>query len=355
MGYDYYILNDDMSREYESSFYGDVIVNEYDEQNNLMNPPSPVGFLFYMILGYGFDKIAEWCTQFMNDMDILTANTKGLDKFWGVSYNMPRPSIIHNEYLLIDAPERQLVEEDNTWIARGLNDFRIEFDTIPGKGKAGRIILRNERGGKQSLLFSTNTHVTLEKVGNMVEIYQRNPQKSLKTGVTGSSFNVAFSLFTSGGSYEYYYENLKVYTLNNENPTPLTDDEYKIYLYLRNCRLLTMEDIEINMNKCFSIDDNNVYFSEEMYGLEASDHLAYESEETISSNLHKNTEDDSAHFVTDFDDDEETMRILSGLITNEENVLVINIPSQGWDKNFLEFMEQYISLKGNLKIKEYTI
>ena len=148
-----------------------------------MNPPSPVGFLFYHILGDGFDLMSEMCTQFMNDFSILTANTKGLDNFWGVSYNMPRPS-------------------------------------LPSSGRL------------------------------------------------------------------------------------LSDDEYKVYLYLRNCRLMTQEDIEINFNKCFSIDDNTVYFSEEVFGLEATDHVNYESVETASSNLHKNSEDISTNFVTDFDNDE---------------------------------------------------
>lgn len=241
MTYDYYIIEEGIMQEM-SSFYGDMIVDEYDEQNNPINPPSPVGFLFYILLGYGFDRMSEMCTQFMNDFDILTANTKGLDNFWGVGYNMQRPRLPYSERLL-------------------------------------------------------------------------------------------------------------------------TDDEYKIYLYLRNCRLMTREDIEISMNKCFArVDEDKmytIYFSEEMFGLDATDHVNYDSLVTESSNLGKNAQDSTTNFVTDFSNDEDTMRILGNLSTTEEKVTVINIPFKkdiaGWDSEFLEFMEQYISVKGDLKIKEYPV
>lgn len=217
-----------------SSFYGDMIVDEYDEQNNLMNPPSSVGFLFYILLGVGFDVMSDMCTQFMNDLSILTADTRGLDNFWGVSYNMPRPKLPSSQRLL-------------------------------------------------------------------------------------------------------------------------TDEEYKIYLYLRNCRLMTKEDIEINLNKCFGLDDYQVYFSEENFGFSVVDHNNYESDVTDSSNIHINDSDDSSNYVTDFGNDEDTMTILSGLSANEEKASVVNVPNQGWDSEFLEFLEDYISIKGNLLIKEYSI
>ena len=122
---------------------------------------------------------------------------------------------------------------------------------------------------------------------------------------------------------------------------------------------MTREDIEISMNKCFSrVDENRIYyiyFSEEMFGLEATDHVNYESLVTESSNLAKNNEDTTANFVTDFSHDGDAMQILGNLSTVEEKSTVINIPHQGWDSEFLEFMAQYISVKGDLKIKEYPV
>ena len=218
----------------DTSYYGDLIVDEYDDKCNFIGTNTPMGYLAYHLLGDGFDLMSELCSKFMNDFSILTADTRGLDKFWGVSYNLPRPTLPNSERLL-------------------------------------------------------------------------------------------------------------------------TDEEYKIYLYLRNCRLLTREDLLINFGKCFSFDDYEIVFTEESIYLNSSDHLNYESIETIGSNLHKNDEDRSRHFVTDYSNDEETETIESGLSTNEELITVINIPYMEWDNAYLEFLEQFISIKGNIKIKEYYL
>lgn len=218
----------------DTSFNGDLIVDEYDDHNNFIGTNTPSGFLVYHLLGDGFDLMAEQCSKFMNDFSILSASASSLDKFWGVSYNMPRP-------------------------------------TLP----------------------------TSER--------------------------------------------------------KLSDEEYRVYLYLRNCRLLTREDLLINMQKCFGLDDYEIVLSDEAFYLEASDHPNYEAEDTISSNLHKRDDDTTLHFVTDYSNDETTEVIESGLSEEGELVTVINIPYNDWDEEFLEFMEQYVSVKGNLKIKEYHL
>ena len=217
-----------------SSYYGDLIVEEYDDKCNFIGTNTPMGYLAYHLLGDGFDLMTELCSKFMNDFSILTADTRGLDNFWGVSYNLPRPTLPNSERLL-------------------------------------------------------------------------------------------------------------------------TDEEYKIYLYLRNCRLLTREDLLINFNKCFAFDDYEIVLSDEQFYLETTDHLNYTADETVGSNLHKNSEDTSLHFITDYSNDEETELIESGLSTEEELVTVINIPYKEWDKEYLQFIEQYISIKGNIKIKEYHL
>lgn len=56
-----------------TSLYGDIICDDYyDLQNNLMNPPSDVGFFFYKIVGGAFDRMSEICSNFLNDCDVLT-------------------------------------------------------------------------------------------------------------------------------------------------------------------------------------------------------------------------------------------------------------------------------------------
>lgn len=217
-----------------TSFYGDMIFDEYDDKNNLMNPETPVGFLFYHILGDGFDKMSDMSSKFLNDFSILSAEASSLDKYWGISYNLPRP-------------------------------------TLPDSGRL------------------------------------------------------------------------------------LSDKEYRVYMYLLNCRLITVEDILINFNKCFGLEGKEVYLSEETNFLEATDHLSYESEETLSSNLHKREDDNTKHFITTFDEDDDTEVFESHLSTVEEIVTVINIPPNGWESEFLKFLEPFIGIKGNLKIKEYVL
>lgn len=217
-----------------TSFYGDMIFDEYDDKNNLMNPETPVGFLFYHIIGDGFDKMSDMSSKFLNDFSILSADASSLDKYWGISYNLPRP-------------------------------------TLPDSGRL------------------------------------------------------------------------------------LSDEEYRVYLYLLNCRLITVEDILINFQKCFGLDDNEVYLSEETNYLEATDHLSYEAEETVTSNLHKREDDNTKHFITTFDEDEDTEVFESLISTIESEVTIINIPYQNWDSEFLQFIQPFISIKGNLEVREYSL
>lgn len=217
----------------DTSFNGDLIVDEYDDKNNFIGTITSSGFYVYHILGDSFDLMAEQCSQFMQDFSILTASASSLDNFWGVSYNMPRPKL---------PSEREL-----------------------------------------------------------------------------------------------------------------SDDEYRVYLYLRNCQLLTREDLLINFTKCFGFDDYEIFFTTETNYLETSDHLSYEADVTVSSNLHKRSDDTTLHFVTDFASDETTALIEGGLSIVEEVVEVINIPSNDWDGEFLSFLEQFVSVKGNIKIKEYAL
>lgn len=217
----------------DTSLSGDYIVEEYDEQNNFMNPESSMGFLVYHLLGDGFDLMSEAETQFLNDTDILSADTRGLDSFWGLSYGMPRPTI---------------------------------------------------------------------------------------------------------------------------NGRMLNDDEYKIYLYLRNCQLLTRQDIETCFNRCFGIDDYEIYFSTETNYLHTVDHNHYESIETMSSNLAKDSLDDTNEYIINTDNSVDDVKTLEGYnsVTDDE-LIIINVPYNDYDAEFLELLVPYISIKGNVFIREYQL
>lgn len=222
----------------DTSFYGDLVVDQYDDKNNFVGTITSAGFYIYHILGDAFDLMSEQCSQFLNNFSLLSADASSLDKFWGVSYGMPRPKL---------------------------------------------------------------------NIGTADERY-------------------------------------------------LTDDEYRVYLYLRNCRLMTREDIEINMNKCFGFDDYSIYFSQETNYLNATDHLVYTPTVTDTSNLAKNDDDNSNDYIVSLGSEDTNVHLLEGnLSVVSEVVDVVNIPYKSWSEDFLSLLEQYITVKGNLKIKEYEL
>ena len=218
----------------ERSFYGDLLVEEYDDKNNPIGVETPFGWYVYNIIGRSIDKMQEMSSQFMNDFSILSANPKSLDYFWGLSYNMPRPTLPYSERLL-------------------------------------------------------------------------------------------------------------------------TDDEYRIYLYLRNCQLITERDILVCMGKAFGFNDYEVSMDVISSYLETTDHLNYTSIEYDGSNLHKTLDDATKQFVTNHEEDEDTEVFESKLSESADTIQVVKIPYNGWDPEFLEFMEQYISVKGDLRIMEYQL
>ena len=221
-----------------TSFYGDVLFDEYVDKCNFINPPTSTGFYVYHIVGDGFDSMSDMCTQFLNDYSILSANSSSLDPFWGVSYNMPRPSLY----------------------------------------------------------------------------------------------------------------------IGTENERLLTDEEYKIYLYLRNCRLMTKEDLEICLGNCFNIEDYSIKFSEEMHYLSTTNHLNYTPTITDTSNIQKNSDDDTYDYVIKQNSDDEEVNVIGGnLSETTETITVIEIPFNNWDNEFLSLIQQYISIKNNLEIKEYSL
>lgn len=222
----------------DTSFYGDIFCDEYDDKCNMVNPPTSAGFYFYHIIGDGFDLMSDMCTKFLNDYSILSADSSSLDKFWGVSYNMPRP-----------------------------------------------------------------------------KLYE-------------------------GTANERY----------------LTDDEYRVYLYLRNCQLITMQDLEINMNKCFALEGYDIYFSEETNYLSATDHLVYTPTTTIGSNISKNDDDTSNDYIINQGTTDSNVHKFEGnLSVITETITYVNIPFNNWDTGFLSFMQQYISVKGNISLREYNL
>ena len=376
----------------DTSFNGDLLVDEYDDHNNFIGTNTPMGYYAYHILGDGFDLMAEQCSRFMNDFSILSADASSLDKFWGVSYNMPRPSIQYDRYVLYE--DEGILENHNdaiysntsafvrtssvtnivldrgkstaVWVGEPIvDDFEMQINLGTIRHISVRFvneenvqyrISSTESDSSNIIHISSSGLYTIRKIGNTLSV-SRFGRLIRSIDVSGESFHIR--LFSANGTQgrttTASFKKLKVTLLNPTEQFPMSDEEYRAYLYLRNCRLMTREDLLINFEKVFGLDDCPIVFSEETNYLETSDHLNYEAEDTTSSNLHKRDDDTTLHFVTDFSNDETTELIESGLSVVEETITVINIPYQNWNKDFLEYMEQYISVKGNIKIKEYTL
>lgn len=378
-----------------TNFYGDLIVSEYDDKGNFMTPPTPTGYYVYHILGDGFDLMSEMCNQFMNDYSILTASTKSLDNFWGVSYNMPRPLLYEGqkeEYLFIDKGT-SASHNDNWTLTHNMRrtrndnyttlssvggtsqmaypisnstkfsgDITIEWDNYATTYQLNYFIISGTSDMAKTfgaLYINKPCHVKITLIGTTMKCYINGVDKATYTFNRDANNQFQIRWQINPGGDDIKYKNFKIYT-GEDKERPLTDDEYRIYLYLRNCRLMTREDIEINMNKCFAVEKENsqyyIFFSTETNYLSVVNHLNYNGRTTEESNLAKNDGDTSLNFITNFASDEDTLLIESGLSEVEEVIEVINVPSlNGYDPAFLELLENYISVKGNLKIKEYSI
>lgn len=220
------------------SMNGEIICDEYLPENNPVNPESSFGWFIYLIIGGGFDKMDEMDNTFLNDCDIMSTSSKRLDKFYGATFNLPRPTII----------------EDGT----------------------SRL---------------------------------------------------------------------------------LTDKEYAVYLYLRNSQLLTRLDLLTVFGHCMGDDSSEKKFNgvsiskEPNKQLYTVDHLHYTSPETQSSNIGKNSDDDLNHIVKQGSTEE--VYTIPGLMQySGEYIIYVNIPHANWSSSFLAFLTEFISIKGNVLIRE---
>ena len=144
---------------------------------------------------------------------------------------------------------------------------------------------------------------------------------------------------------------------DGENERLLTDDEYRVYLYLRNCQLLTRLDLLSCFGHCMGdesseLDFNGVTVTNEINRQWHSvDHLHYNSPETAESNIGKNSSDDLNHIVRQ-GSNEEVYTIPGMTSYTGEFVTVVNVPNRGWSPSFLSFLTDFISIKGNVLIRE---
>lgn len=146
--------------------------------------------------------------------------------------------------------------------------------------------------------------------------------------------------------------------MDGENERLLSDDEYRVYLYIRTCRLMTRLDLMSVFGHCMGDDANDDPYNgvtvtdEPNNQFTAVDHLHYEAGTTDKSNIARNSPDDEDYIVDQFSSDDDVYRLGGRRVYTGEIVTVVNVPSKGWSSAFLDFLVDYISIKGNVLIRE---
>lgn len=274
-----------------TSITGDEICDYYyDIENNFMNPESPFGYFIYKIIGGGFDYIDGLINQFKIDMDLLNSNvgkTEIVDSL---------PSDVD-----IDTKKKYYIPVFNP----------------------------------ESYHFTKYEYVNDEWI------------ESSHTGKINNTLDTFW-----GKSYQL--PRIEI-TYIDENGVlqkrQMTDDEYKIYLYLKNHPLMTVKDLTTAFTRCFSVSDkeDDVYMSIENGAdiLRFVDHPNYDN--FTNPSLEKMDANDT-NALTDFLEDANY-----DVVSDEKTVgeiIMINIPNKNWDSHFLKFLETFISIKGNVRINQ---
>lgn len=274
-----------------TSITGDEICDYYyDIENNFMNPESPFGYFIYKIIGGGFDYIDGLINQFKIDMDLLNSNvgkTEIVDSL---------PSDVD-----IDTKKKYYIPVFNP----------------------------------ESYHFTKYEYVNDEWI------------ESSHTGKINNTLDTFW-----GKSYQLPRIEI-TYIDENEvlQKRQMTDDEYKIYLYLKNHPLMTVKDLTTAFTRCFSVSDkeDDVYMSIENGAdiLRFVDHPNYDN--FTNPSLEKMDANDT-NALTDFLEDANY-----DVVSDEKTVgeiIMINIPNKNWDSHFLKFLETFISIKGNVRINQ---
>ena len=183
-----------------SSLYGDIICDDYyDLQNNLMNPPSDVGFFFYKIIGGTFDKMSEICNEFLNDCDVMTCNL----------------------------------------VAR---EFGSDVTDFKSKDKDTDYVVTTDYESYDHYKYDSDSdsYVFVETTDNAFVTHTKLDKR------WGAELGLVRPWITD----------------SNEDYRQLYDNEYRVYLYCNMCRLLTMKDIRRVFEHCFNTENNSISISE---------------------------------------------------------------------------------------------
>lgn len=264
-----------------TSLVGDEICDYYyDIENNLINPESPSGYFIYKILGGAFDWLNDLVTQFRIDYSILDCNVGDVE-------------------IVTVFPE--------------------EADT-------------------SHTYYVTNYNTT----GGGFTKYSYNGTEWVSETVTGDVLN-SLDIFW-GRSYNMVRPHLTYTSSGDTYSRVLSDDEYRIYLYLKNHQLLTMKDLLVAFTNAFGSAETSTTI---LNSIHTVDHKAYDNPAFSNVTLAAYDNEDN-DIVTDKLVDKSGVDVINDRLA--QGIVSIIIPDDGWDEHFLTFLESFISVKGNILI-----
>ena len=265
----------------DTSLTGDEICDYYyDIENNFMNPVSPTGYFIYKIVGGCFDWLGDLITQFRIDYSILDCNVGDVE----IVDSFPEePDINHTYYV-------------------------TNYTTSGGS-------------------FTKYTYDGSEWVSETV------------TGDVLNSLDVFW-----GRSYNLVRPELTYSSGGDTYTRVLSDDEYRIYLYLKEHQLLTMKDLLVAFGNAFGSAEVSTTILNTIHTV---DHKRYDNPPFTNETL-KAYDDTDTDITTDKLVDKEGVNLVYNRLA--QGTTSIQIPDDGWDENFLSFLESFISIKGNILI-----
>ena len=264
-----------------SSLTGDEICDyHYDIENNFMNPPSPTGFFIYKVIGGAFDWLGDLITQFRIDYSILDCNVGDVEIVNGFP---EEPNTNHTYYV-------------------------TNYTTTGGS-------------------FTKYSFVDGEWVSETV------------TGDVLNSLDVFW-----GRSYNLVRPHLSYVSDGATYTRVLSDEEYRIYLYLKNHQLLTMKDLLVSFGNAFGSAETSTTI---LGSIHTVDHKRYDTPPFTNVTLAAYDEDDT-DIITDNLVDKSGVNVVNDRLA--QGTISIIVPDNDWDEQFLRFLESFISIKGNILI-----
>ena len=264
-----------------SSLTGDEICDYYyDIENNFMNPPSPTGFFMYKVIGGCFDWLGDLIAQFRIDYSILDCNVGTVEIVNGFP---EEPDTTHTYYV-------------------------TNYTTSGGS-------------------FTKHTYDGSEWVTETV------------TGDVLNSLDVFW-----GRSYNLIRPTISYTDAGDTYTRLLSDEEYRIYLYLKNHQLLTMKDLLVAFTNAFGSAETDTTM---LNSIHTVDHKTYDNPPFSNDSLRAYDYEDT-DITTDLLVDKEGVNLVYNRLA--QGTVSIRIPDAGWDEQFLRFLESFISVKGNILI-----